>query len=66
LLVKILPNEFRGPGRRLQIGRITQHLRAARESGNHQSVPRGNDLIVEMRPRTFAAQLEQSGAAIAH
>ena len=60
-VVKFLPNELGGAGRGFEIARIAQHLRGTGESGNHQPVPGGDDLVVEMRPRTLVEQIQQFG-----
>ena len=36
-----------------------QHAEAARKSGDHQAVPGGEHLVVEVRPRPFHTRLEQ-------
>ena len=52
-------DEFRGTIRTFQIARIVHKLGPARKGRNHQTIPRRNDLVVEMRARTFAADRQQ-------
>src|SRR6476659_7782904 len=49
--------------RGLQILCVVQNLGGTSESRDHQAVPGGDDLVVEMRPRTFRPESEQRLAA---
>src|SRR5262249_50585688 len=53
-------HKLRRPPRRLRVARLVQHCAAQRECGDHEPVPRGEDLIVEMRADTAGARLEQN------
>src|SRR5437773_844707 len=62
--IETCPLEFCGAVCDFHIARVIEHLCGARESGDHQAVPGGDDLIVEMRARTFRANGKQFFAAL--
>ena len=52
-------NKIRGSRRTFQVTRLTEDLRRARISRNHQAVPGSDNFIVEMRSRPFTADREK-------
>src|SRR5439155_5474805 len=63
-IVQVGLKKFCGSCCNFQVARFVQHLRAACISRNHQTVPSSNDLVVEMRPRSFRTNGKQFFSAL--
>ena len=59
LVVQLTLDELHRANGGFQIGTISQHLITLRQRGNHQTVPSGDDLVVELRTRSEGARLAQ-------
>src|SRR5439155_25955078 len=60
---KLRLDKIGGAGRRFKITGVAKHLRAACERRDHEAVPCGDNLVVQMRARPFLAQRKQCRAA---
>src|ERR1043166_9683099 len=58
-MVQIRTHKTRCPRRDFEITRIIERLRGARKSRDHETVPRSDDFIVEVRPRPLPPDREQ-------
>ena len=65
-VVKIGPNELSGARCGFQVICVAQHLCPAGEGGNHQPIPRCDDLVVEMGSRPFRPQFQKRRASVTH
>jgi hypothetical protein len=63
-IVQVLPQKIRGAGCDFQISRVVECLRGPRVGRDHEAVPGGNDLVVQMRSGPFGANGKQNFATM--
>ena len=59
LAAEVALDKFGGAPGGFKIGGVVQYLCCPRECGNHKPVPSRDDLIVQVRARAFAAQIQK-------